>query len=939
MRRSDAFFRRLVESSGDGIWVFDGTGRTIFVNVRMAELLGYTLSELQAMSRTDAHDEQGRQEFLDHLEVLRRHGPIRNDVECTYVRKDGSYAPLMIGESELRGEDGETLYVHRVTDDRQRRELMHELSRSRSQLDEAQAIARLGSYELDLHTSELTISQQMYRLLGLDPALRTIETRDFWDRLVDADRARVMRTMREAQRTRTDFTFDTRVRHEDGSVVWLRGLGRYVLDEQGRAVRVSGTLQDVSDVKEAELQLLDAAVINGLMQVMATAANEAQTLVDACEVVRHQLLAQDDWTRAVGWTVDPLGRLTPYLGPDPGPDRVPLEHEVRLAERILATGSTVFDETTDPQQPSVGFLITHAGEALMVFVITTATPFERRELVTSMLHQVAGQLGTVADRERATQDLAEARDDAMQASRLKSEFVAMMSHEIRTPMNGVIGLNDLLLRTDLDAHQRRLASGVQTAGRSLLGVINDILDFSKIEAGQLELESIEFDLRSVVDQTLEILSGVASDKELEIRTRLDPGIPRVLVGDPTRLGQVIANLVSNAVKFTHEGRVEIEARLESTSADVVTLVVEVSDTGVGIDPAVRPHLFEPFRQADASTTRTFGGTGLGLAICHQLVAAMGGRIGVQSDPGAGSRFWFTALLGQACSAAEPVSPHAPATTTTSAKHPRGRVLVVEDNDINQLVALGLLEALGYSAHVVDNGLEAVREAAAGPYDAVLMDIQMPGMDGYTAARGIRDAEPKGRRTPIIAMTASAMQGERERCLAAGMDDYLSKPVASNRLAAVLAHYLGSAAADPMELAEDPADRTAGDARVDLDTGRLEELDALGDGAAALVTRAITNFIGQAPRTLEEIREAERRGDVEQVAALAHRLKGSAWNLGAVRVGDLCERLEHEARSDQLTDVAGQLAAVRTAYDDASRALRAYRALDDAPIAAAAHSTG
>ncbi len=936
MLRSDAFFRRLVESSGDGIWVFDDAGRTISVNARMAELLGYTLAELQAMSRTDAHDEQGREEFLAHLEELRRHGPNRSDVECTYVRKDGSFVPLMIGESELRDEDGVTVYVHRVTDDRQRRELMHELSRSRSQLDEAQAIARLGSYDLDLHTSELTISRQMYRLLGLDPDLQVIEPQDFWDRLVDADRPAVMGAMREAQRTRTDFTFDTRVRRDDGSVVWLRGLGRYVLDDEGRAVRVSGTLQDVSDVKEAELQLLDAAVLNGLMQVMATAANQAQTLVEAVEVVRRQLLDQDDWTRAVGWMVDPLGRLTPYLGEDPGPDRIPVEHELRLAQRILATRETVFDETTQPQQPSVGFLITHAGTPLMVFVITTATPFERHELVTTMLHQVAGQLGTVADREHATQELAEARDDAMQASRLKSEFVAMMSHEIRTPMNGVIGLNDLLLRTDLDGYQRRLASGVQTAGRTLLGVINDILDFSKIEAGQLELEAVEFDLRSVVDQTIEILSGVASDKQLEIRTRLDPAIPPVLVGDPTRFGQVIANLVSNAVKFTHDGLVEIDARLDSLSTDGAVLVVEVTDTGVGIDPAVRPHLFEPFRQADASTTRTFGGTGLGLAICHQLVGAMGGEIGVQSTLGEGSRFWFTVGLGVGSIRPEPVTTHVPATTAPGTTHPRGRVLVVEDNEVNQLVALGLLEALGYSARVVDNGADAVGEVVAGPFDAVLMDIQMPGMDGYAAARGIRDAEPEGRRTPIIAMTASAMQGERERCLAAGMDDYLSKPVASNRLEAVLAHYLGSTAAEPMAPAADPA--PAG-ARADLDTGRLEELDALGEGAAALVTRAITNFIGQAPRTLTELEEADRRGDVEQVAALAHRLKGSAWNLGAVRVGDLCERLEREARAEDLRDVAGQLAAVRAAYDDASRALRAYRGLDNAPMATPAGRTG
>ena len=939
MLGSDAFFRRLVESSGDGIWVFDGAGRTLYVNERMADLLGYTHAELQGMSRTDAHDEQGREEFLLHLAELRERGPNRSDVECMYVRKDGSFVPLMIGETALTDENGGELYVHRVTDDRQRRDLMHELSRSRSQLDEAQAIARLGSWDLDLRTSELTISRQMYRLLGLDPDRHRIEPNDFWDRVVDGDRLLVLRAMREAQRTRTDFTFDARLRRHDGALVWLRGLGRYVQDTQGRSTRVSGTLQDVTDIKEAELQLVDAVVLNALMQVMATAANEAQTLVDACEVVRHQLLGHEDWTRAVGFTVGADRRLRPYLGPEGDPERMPAEHERLLAERILATGRTVFDEHTHPQQPSVGFQISHAGEPLMVFVISTATPFERHDMVTTMLHQVAGQLGTVADRERATLDLAEARDDAMQASRLKSEFVAMMSHEIRTPMNGVIGLNDLLLRSDLDDYQRRLASGVQTAGRSLLGVINDILDFSKIEAGQLELESVEFDLRGIVEQTLAILSGVASDKELEVVTWMDPQIPRFLVGDPTRLGQVVSNLVANAVKFTHAGRVDISAHLVARHEDRVTVEVVVSDTGVGIAPEVRQHLFEPFRQADASTTRTFGGTGLGLAICHQLVAAMDGRIGVHSEPDQGSRFWFTVDLPVGTGITELTVAQAPSSTASRASESRGRVLVVEDNDINQLVALGLLEALGYEAVVVDNGADAVTEAGGGDFDAVLMDIQMPGMDGYVAAQGIRKAESSARRTPIIAMTASAMQGERERCLAAGMDDYLSKPVSSHRLEAVLAHYLsaaGAAAPGPAACPDGSETRAAAPAAEnhDLDVSRLEELDALGEGAAALVTRAISNFIRNAPATLAELEAAHRRGDVDEVAALAHRLKGSAWNLGALRVGSLCERLENEARAHELVEVDAQLDGVRSAYDDAARALRAYRQLDDEPVAAA-----
>jgi PAS domain S-box-containing protein len=931
---SDAFFRRLVESSGDGVWAFDAHGRTVFANQRLADLLGYSVAELESMSVLDVLDEEGQRQFRDHLAELARVGPNRYDADCVYRHRDGTPVPLTVGEHAIEGADGELLcYVHRVTDDLHRRDLLSEVSQSRRQLDEAQSIARLGSWEMDLVSGGVTFSRQMFRLLGLHPDEDVPTPRAFFERLVEADRPAVRTALGEAHRTGGEFSFDARVRHRPGrdSVVWLRGLGRYKTDASGRPVRVGGTLQDVTEVKEAEHQLLDAVVLNALMQVMATAANESQTLVEAVEVVRRQLLGHEDWVRAVGFTVandDGEATLSPYLGPRGEADRAPNDDERAVAEQVMALRATVFEESTRPQNPSLGFLIGAEDGPVMVVVITAASPFERHDMLEAMTQQVSRQLATVAERERATQQLAEARDAAMQASRLKSEFVAMMSHEIRTPMNGVIGLNDLLLRSDLDDYQRRLATGVQTAGRSLLGVINDILDFSKIEAGQLELESLEFDLEGVVDQTLTVLSGVAADKELHITTRIDPELPPRLVGDPTRLGQVVSNLVSNAVKFTHAGRIDISATVTASNTDDVEVTVEVADTGVGIPAEVREHLFEPFRQADASTTRTFGGTGLGLAICHQLVAAMGGRIGVTSEPGRGSTFWFTVPFGRGTGTGALTGPSGPVRTAGGRAGERGRILVVEDNDINQLVALGLLEALGYAAVVVDNGLDAVAEVQGGRtgagYDAVLMDIQMPGMDGYAAARRIREVEPEGRRTPIIAMTASAMQGERERCLAAGMDDYLSKPVASHRLEHVLGRFLGGTAGVlPVdEVTAQPPEHSV------LDVSRLEELDALGDGAAALVTRAIRNFIANAPETLAELERSHRDHDCEQVAARAHRLKGSAWNLGALRVGSLCERLEVEARSDVLVDVEGQVGALRVAYADAARALREYRGLDE-----------
>jgi PAS domain S-box-containing protein len=375
------------------------------------------------------------------------------------------------------------------------------------------------------------------------------------------------------------------------------------------------------------------------------------------------------------------------------------------------------------------------------------------------------------------------------ANEAKNAFLATVSHEIRTPLNGVVGMAGLLLDTRLSDPQRELAETIVQSAQALLGLINNILDFSKIEAGKVDLDLVDFELRPLLEEVMRVITAQAREKGLTLSASTDPAIPRILRGDISRLRQALLNLCGNAVKFTASGDVAVSAEARSRSAQNITIVFNVRDTGIGIPADRLASLFRPFTQVDASTTRRFGGTGLGLSIVKRLVELMGGQVGVESREGAGSHFWFEVSLLIPVQQPETLQPPQPVVRHRSSERATRRILLVEDNPVNQKVALFVLASLGYRADVVADGQQAVLACQRADYELILMDCEMPVLDGYEATRQIRAGEAGARRIPIVALTAHAVMGAEAECRAAGMDAYLTKPLIREQLEEQLERFL------------------------------------------------------------------------------------------------------------------------------------------------------
>ena len=893
LRLSESQYRLLFAANPLPMWVFDTeTLRFLAVNDAAIARYGYAKDEFLSMTIKDIRPAAAG----PVLDKYRARGDPGGQIAGVWAHriKDGNFIDVEVSSNAIRfsGRPARLVLAHDVTE---RKRAERQLQKTEALLAIAGRVAHVAGWSFDFKARFFAYSDEACAMHEL-PAGSAVSLRQALDFYAPESRNAMLAAVNACALDGTPYDLELELITARGRRIGVRTIGQAVRNPAGVIVGTQGAVQDITERRLAQEALrslnenLEAKVTERTLELELTNCALASKEEEIRSVVQHMadgVVNFDDsgTIRSANPKIEAIFGVAP--AELAGRNVATLVPALSALARDLALQGGGEAGARFVHAPREARGLHRSGDGIALEVAVSEYRIKGQRLWTAILRDIGERVAIMADLEQA-------RNDAEQASRAKSEFVATMSHEIRTPMNGVIGMIDVLEQTELAPEQATMLGLARDSAHSLMEIIEDILDFSKIEAGKVELECQPISVSVIVEKVCALVAGVAASKGVELTTRVDAAVPEAVWGDALRVRQVLVNLVTNAIKFSSGrgivARVGVVVTTTRNAAGRVVLDLAVEDNGIGMDAATIGTLFKPFSQADASTTRRFGGTGLGLVISRHLVELMGGEISVSSMPDAGST--FTVRLPFEIAAGVAVESRSARGRDTGAGVQRRRVasphreviLVAEDNEINQQVITAQLSLLGYTAEVVGNGRAALARWRSGDFAALLTDLQMPEMDGYDLAASVRREEGEGVRKPIIAFTANALKEESDRCKAVGMDDYLTKPVQLTTLEAALDRWLGRSRPDSAAPLPEPQ-------RTPVDSDALARL--VGDDPIVL-DEFFADFVRTALQAGVALEGAVQAGDRRQAGAVAHRLKASARAVGAMRLGDLCADLESVA---------------------------------------------